>query len=221
MNRIIVLGVIFTAFFGTATLANAQEIPSWVKTNAGFWADGSIDDATFVNALQFLIGEGIIVIPETKAAESQSSEIPSWIKGNAAFWAQDSITDSDFIGGIQYLIANGIITIESESSITLTGNFVDGDFFHRTSGLATIEISNEKANLYFDDDFRTVSGPDLYVYLATDKHANDYVDLGMIKQFGGVQSYEIPNDVDFEKYSEVVIWCKSFGVLFGNAHLEQ
>ena len=31
------------------------EIPEWIKSNAGWWATGEIDDDTFVGALQYLI----------------------------------------------------------------------------------------------------------------------------------------------------------------------
>ena len=40
----------------------AQEIPSWIKNNAGWWADGAIDDDSFVGGIQFLIEEGIMSI---------------------------------------------------------------------------------------------------------------------------------------------------------------
>ena len=57
------------------------EIPSWIKNNAGWWSEGSIDEDSFLQGIQFLIKEGIIEIPDTtKTSESQSSEIPSWIK---------------------------------------------------------------------------------------------------------------------------------------------
>jgi hypothetical protein len=39
-----------------------REIPSWIKNNAGWWADGSIDDDSFVGGIQFLIEEGIMRI---------------------------------------------------------------------------------------------------------------------------------------------------------------
>jgi len=70
MNKTVVSNMIFIVFFGTfGTFANAQQMPPWVKNNAGYWADGSIDDAIFVNVLQFLIKEQIIVIPETEVSE--------------------------------------------------------------------------------------------------------------------------------------------------------
>src|SRR5574337_177464 len=37
-------------------------IPSWVKTNAGLWADGQIDDSTFASGIQYLIKIGIISV---------------------------------------------------------------------------------------------------------------------------------------------------------------
>ena len=221
MHKVILSGMIFVLLVGVfGTFANAQELPSWIKNNAQYWADGSIDDNTFVGAIEFLIVEQIIIIPETETIENTSSQIPSWVKSNALFWAQDTITDLDFINGIQYLVANGIIVIEPNVPISLSGNFVDGDFFHKTSGSAKVEFSNEKTILSLGDDFTTLSGPDLYVYLATDKDAKDYINLGMIQKFSGMQSYDIQDDVDLEKYGEVLIWCKSFGVLFGNASLQ-
>jgi len=40
----------------------SQQIPSWVKNNAGWWADGSIGDEDFVKAIQYLINSGIIKV---------------------------------------------------------------------------------------------------------------------------------------------------------------
>ncbi|MDX1596272.1 MAG: peptidase, partial [Nitrosopumilaceae archaeon] len=41
---------------------STQQIPSWIKNNAGWWADDQIDDNTFVQGLQFLIEKGIIQV---------------------------------------------------------------------------------------------------------------------------------------------------------------
>ena len=89
------------------------DVPPWVKNNAAWWADGTIGDNEFIQAIQFLIKEGIMVIPETaQAGDSDSSEgIPPWIKANAEWWSQGLITDNDFVKGIQYLVENGIIIV--------------------------------------------------------------------------------------------------------------
>ena len=89
-------------------------IPAWIKNNAGWWADGSIDDNSFVQGIQFLIKEGIMKIPPTTQGEGTgSNEIPSWIKNNAGWWADGSIDDNSFVQGIQYLIKEGIMKISS------------------------------------------------------------------------------------------------------------
>ena len=41
---------------------NGAEIPAWIKSNAGWWADGQIDDGSFVEGMQFLIREGFMSI---------------------------------------------------------------------------------------------------------------------------------------------------------------
>ena len=88
-------------------------IPEWIKNNAGWWADGAIEDDSFIQGIQFLIKEGLIVvdIPETSAAAASTSEgaIPEWIKNNAGWWADGAIEDDSFIQGIQFLIKEGII----------------------------------------------------------------------------------------------------------------
>ena len=39
-----------------------KSIPVWVRNNAGWWADGQIDDSSFVSGLQWLISNGIMKI---------------------------------------------------------------------------------------------------------------------------------------------------------------
>ena len=37
-------------------------IPEWIKNNAAWWADGQIDDSTFVQGIQYMIKNEIIII---------------------------------------------------------------------------------------------------------------------------------------------------------------
>ena len=46
------------------TASESTSIPAWIKNNAGWWADGQIPDSAFVQGIQFLIKEGIIVIEQ-------------------------------------------------------------------------------------------------------------------------------------------------------------
>jgi len=62
----------FTGFFvfgfflvGALTIPNAfadDVIPPWIKNNAGWWADGQIDDRSLVSGLQWQISNGIMKI---------------------------------------------------------------------------------------------------------------------------------------------------------------
>jgi hypothetical protein len=86
-------------------------IPSWVKNVAEFWCQDKIDDASFVEGIQYLIDSGIIVIPATSERFGETREVPQWVKNNACWWSDGSITDEDFAGGIEYLVREGIIAV--------------------------------------------------------------------------------------------------------------
>jgi len=56
-----------TAVF-TMNIGQAQtSIPGWIKNNAGWWADGQIDDNAFVSGLQWLISNGIMILTQETA----------------------------------------------------------------------------------------------------------------------------------------------------------
>ena len=101
---------------GTAQPEAAQpatfQIPAWVKNNAVLWTEGAIDDAVFIQAIQFLVQQGIIDIPPTESgAGSGSGGIPAWVKNNAVLWTEGAIDDAVFIQAIQFLVQQGIIVV--------------------------------------------------------------------------------------------------------------
>ena len=44
--------ILITSFVG---LADAANVPDWVKNNAGWWAEDEISEKEFLNGIQFLI----------------------------------------------------------------------------------------------------------------------------------------------------------------------
>jgi hypothetical protein len=96
--------------------ASAEQIPPWVKTNAGWWAEGTITESDFVQGIQFLVKEGIIVVPPTEVSGEISQSVPDWVKTNAGWWADNAISDSDFVQGIQFMIKSGLISLGPEQS---------------------------------------------------------------------------------------------------------
>ena len=105
-----------------------------------------------------------------------------------------------------------------ESSVLYEGEFVESGG-HTVAGSAkVIQDENGKKILRFEN-FETVNGPDLFIYLSTDTDASDFVNLGEIKGTKGNINYEIPDGTDLEKYDKVLVWCRAFRVLFSSADL--
>jgi hypothetical protein len=100
------------------SFANAEGIPPWVKNNAGWWADGTISESEFIQGIQFLIKDGVIVIPATTVSEEKSQSVPDWVKNNAGWWADGTITDKEFVQAIQHLIKTGVISIPTQSKLS-------------------------------------------------------------------------------------------------------
>lgn len=92
------------------SISGGTSIPQWIKSNAKWWADGSIGDNDFVKGIQYLIQQKIITIPPTTQESSFQTTMPSWVKKDAGYWASGEMTDDDFIKAIQYLITNGMIS---------------------------------------------------------------------------------------------------------------
>ena len=98
-------------FFLILPAANAQTTPDWIKNTAGWWADDQISETEFVNAIEFLVNNGIIVVSDTKQSESQANGVPDWIKNTAGWWADDQISETEFVNAIEFLVNVGIINI--------------------------------------------------------------------------------------------------------------
>ncbi|NWJ99571.1 hypothetical protein HX802_02790 [Marine Group I thaumarchaeote] len=120
----LILFFVFAFFLvGVLTIPTslAQDaVPSWIKNNAGWWAEDKIDDFTFAQGIGFLIKNKIIQIsnlpttPDGEIIIEKDIVIPSWIKNNAGWWAENSISDSDFLYGIKFLVENNIIQFQSD-----------------------------------------------------------------------------------------------------------
>ena len=85
-------------------------IPDWVKNVAGFWHDGSINDASFLEGISYLIQNNIIIVPTTESG-SGGGAVPDWVKNTAGWWANDEIDDDTFVNAITYLIQQGLIEV--------------------------------------------------------------------------------------------------------------
>lgn len=110
----------------------------------------------------------------------------------------------------------------AQVQITKEGSFVVIDALHQAEGIAQFITSAEGAFLKLSD-FKSIDGPDLFVYLSeeSDPLANndlgEYISLGRLQALEGDQVYTLPEN--HEDYNSVVIWCRAFGVFFSVANL--
>ena len=94
---------------------NAQTlIPDWIKSNAGWWAEGTISDDEFLSGIEFLIKDQIITVSHTSTSQTSGNVVPDWIKSNAGWWAEGTISDNEFVNGIEHLIKSGLISVSMD-----------------------------------------------------------------------------------------------------------
>lgn len=105
------------------------------------------------------------------------------------------------------------------------GDFIRKDLVHKGAGTVYLLSRRPKQSiLLFDEKVTIRTGPDLYVYLSTEKDARkglgDILNLGLLKGTKGGQSYAIKQPLQaLERYQSVVIYCKAFEELFTFAAL--
>ena len=113
-----------------------------------------------------------------------------------------------------------VATMSASSNETLIGNFVGaGDGFHNTEGVAKIIQLADGTDILRLENIKATNGPDLYVYLSTDKTNAEIVNVGRLEGNIGNQNYLIPAGTDITKYNTALIWCRAFSVIFGSAQL--
>jgi len=108
--------------------------------------------------------------------------------------------------------------MDSKALLIKEGNFVPSA--HEVNGKALLIRDNGKDVLRFED-FETINGPNLHIYLSSDLEGNDFIDLGELKATQGNVNYDIPKGVNLDKYDKVLIWCVPFKVLFSYAELRE
>lgn len=105
-----------------------------------------------------------------------------------------------------------------------------GAFDHRSgidtvAGHAMLGTATDGTLILRLEDLHATHGPDLYVYLtrvASPQTADEVqrgYEVSTLKATTGDQNYTLPAGTDLSQYKAVVIFCKSFSVIFGYANL--
>ncbi|MBI2731146.1 MAG: DM13 domain-containing protein [Sphingobacteriales bacterium] len=158
------------------------------------------------------------------SASTAQTEINNLVKGIYQF--QLKVTDD------KGAMATDLVTLKVTENTTTSPagapagvviastRIVEGPFGgDKANGDAMIYNDNGKWNLFLSD-FLSAGGPDLRVYLATDKSAGVFIDLGKLRSTSGNQTYAITGNPALSTYKYVIIWCKQFGVYFGGGELK-
>jgi hypothetical protein len=85
---------------------------------------------------------------------------------------------------------------------------------HTKAQASVYQLADGKRVLRFTN-FDTSNGPDVHVYLVATKDARDsetvkkagFVVVDTLNGNMGDQNYELPSDLDLNKYRAVTIWC--------------
>jgi uncharacterized protein YjbI with pentapeptide repeats len=131
----------------------AENVPEWVKNTAGWWAEDTISETEFVNAITFLIKEDIIKIDESTAS-TNSKSVPEWVKNTAGWWAEDAISETEFVNAITYLVNVGIISTDKQNEIInfeylqKTVSKKNAEIKLNSDGFRDVEINEKPSNTY-------------------------------------------------------------------------
>jgi len=126
-------------------------IPSWIKNNAGWWADNKINDNDFISGIEYLIENKIVKVNTHVNKENFIDVIPSWIKNNAGWWSSGKISDNDFLTGIEYLIENGIIKVDAQANSKLLEKDLERKAWNFERYLINIQSDIKKQNRYVEN----------------------------------------------------------------------
>jgi hypothetical protein len=126
-------------------------IPSWIKNNAGWWADNKINDKDFISGIEHLIENKIIKVSTYVNKENSTDAIPTWVKNNAGWWAAGKISDNDFLTGIEYLIENGIINVNAKTNSKLLEQDLERKAWNFERYLINIQSDIKKQNRYVEN----------------------------------------------------------------------
>lgn len=70
--------LIISSFTVYATFAEEKRIPFWIKDAAKFWVEGSVSDQEFLNAIEWLLNNGIIKVSGSTDLSKQLKLDPSF-----------------------------------------------------------------------------------------------------------------------------------------------
>ena len=106
--------------------------------------------------------------------------------------------------------------ISTVAQLLYSGDFIPTSGINVT-GQAKIVLENNQYKLELSN-FSISNGPDLKVYLSKSSTPNQFVTLGNLTD---ARIYSIPQNIDLEQYTHVLIHCQQYNHLFAIAALNK
>ncbi|MBE9180190.1 DM13 domain-containing protein [Oculatella sp. LEGE 06141] len=126
----------------------------------------------------------------------------------------------------QFVNQASTVVVQAQAMPIASGEFVAAEA--PTTGSVRITTEDGHRYLELDGAFSTSEqGPDLHVLLDTAtqppqnyQNMGQFVNLGSLSSYSGMQRYPIPDSVDISNFQSVVIWCRMANATFGYAPLQ-
>ena len=147
-----------------------DKVPTWIKNNAGWWAEGAIDDDAFIQGIQFLIKEGIITVesqsPAYEVSENHHKAVLQVGKSTSnPSYLFLSVIDPDLAGlklsldkitvtvnGIKEIPISELNPLHTDFIPSYTGSLILVNEFDITGLFSTGDVLEFE---YFDETLRT------------------------------------------------------------------
>jgi|AntRauTorcE11897_2_1112592.scaffolds.fasta_scaffold05621_4 hypothetical protein len=210
----------------TATTNSVQSSPIMITV---VQSDDEIALIEITGSSSISVNEEITL--SARALNASGQEIPgapiSWQSENEDVALVNSQGDvTGLRAGIAPIIArsqdiSGSFSLSVGQAQMRSGTF-EGSSGYNVEGAVVLELdSGDTLSLKLQDDFRSSVGPGLYIYLTNQAGSiSGGVEVARLRSASGADTYEVPEGITINQYSNVLIYCKPFGVPFGVAELD-
>ncbi|MBT4099281.1 MAG: hypothetical protein HOM68_11805 [Gemmatimonadetes bacterium] len=175
------------------------------------------------------IGDTLVLVASALNASggSLTAEGYTWTSSDPEILSidEDGVAVALSAGSVSVRAATGGIQSPAVA-ISILGTELVGTFMSRggykAEGTAHLGPDNEgQLILTFLDDFIIDHGPRLEVFLSpVDRVAPESINVGILKDVAGSQTYDLPEDAELGDYGWVIVHCVPFNVSFGFAELK-
>jgi hypothetical protein len=167
------------------------------------------------------------------SSDQQTAFLALPTEQQGAFYDLAATADATLVTGLvrsAVQVDNPVPTAEqavpemTDPSIVANAAFTEIDPIHKAVGTVTLYQLPDNSRVLRFEDFRVTNGPGLVVILTRKPEprtaadvGTDYIELGDLRGNVGSQNYSVPSEVDLSQYLGVVIYSKSFQVVYSTA----